>query len=191
MTEGTQFELGSKPFKRNSLTDWEGVAEAAKRGRLENVPADVFVRCYSQLSRIAADYAEPIPIVREVFVYCGKTGTGKSRRAWAEAGLDAFPKDPKSKWWTGLAHKKHAILDEFRGDIDIAHILRWTDVYPCLVETKGGSIPFLVEKLWFTSNLHPKDWYPNIDEDTKAALMRRLNITIMNDQYIPTNSLPE
>lgn len=175
---GTQFELGNRPIRRNKASDWESIYDNAKRGRMGDIPADILVRHYGNISRIAADNAQPIPIVREVYVFCGRTGTGKSRRAWDEAGADAYAKDPKSKWWTGLSNKKHAVVDEFRGDIDIAHILRWTDRYPCLVETKGGSIPFLVEKIWFTSNLKPEQWYPNLDTETVAALMRRLKVTI-------------
>jgi hypothetical protein len=29
---------------------------------------------------------------------------------------------------------------------------------------------------WITSNLHPRDWYPECDESTRLALERRLNI---------------
>lgn len=40
-------------------------------------------------------------IERVVQVYWGTTGTGKSHRAWAEAGITAYPKDPLSKFWDG------------------------------------------------------------------------------------------
>ena len=69
------------------------------------------------------------------------------------------------------------MLDEFRGGIDVSHILRWLDRYPVSVETKGGSRPLLASKIWITSNLDPRSWYPDLDEDTKEALLRRMNIT--------------
>ena len=50
--EGTQFELGKCPFRRNSSTDWESVWDAAKAGRIEEIPADVRVRSYAALERI-------------------------------------------------------------------------------------------------------------------------------------------
>lgn len=34
---GTQFELGQKPFRRNSSTDWATVRDAAKRGSLDGI----------------------------------------------------------------------------------------------------------------------------------------------------------
>lgn len=43
------FEFGEKPIQRNNKTDWEEVKEHAKAGNLDKVPADVFVKHYSQL----------------------------------------------------------------------------------------------------------------------------------------------
>jgi len=42
--EGTQFEIGVKPFKRNSKTDWNAVRTNAQEGSFESIPDDVFVR---------------------------------------------------------------------------------------------------------------------------------------------------
>lgn len=59
---------------------------------MDVIPADVYIRCYNQLRRIGADHLAPVGIERVIHVFWGGTGTGKSRRAWQEAGLDAFPK---------------------------------------------------------------------------------------------------
>lgn len=174
--QGTRFELGSKPLKRNSSTDWDAIRDQAKRGELDAIPADVYVRNYSALKRIAVDHARPIAIEREVIVYWGPTGSGKSRRAWDEAGLDAYPKDPLTKFWCGYSHQEHVVIDEFRGIVSISNVLRWFDRYPVLVEIKGSSTVFRAKKIWITSNLHPNDWYPELDALTKEALLRRLTI---------------
>lgn len=89
---GTQFELGTKRVRRNSPLDWDSIRESAKGGRLESIPADIYVRCYSQLRKIAVDHLRPVGIEREAVVFWGSTGLGKSRRAWFEAGEDAYPK---------------------------------------------------------------------------------------------------
>ena len=60
--------------------------------------------------------------------------------------------------------------------IDISHMLRWLDRYPVRVEIKGASRPLLAKKIWITSNLDPRLWYPDCDEQTKDALMRRLEV---------------
>jgi len=177
--EGTRFELGKKPFKRNSETDWNQVLELARAGDLKNreIPADVLIRCYGQLKQIAKDSMKPSAMERQVFVFWGTTGSGKSHRAWEEAGLDAFPKDPMTKFWDGYDGHKHVVIDEYRGGISISHMLRWLDKYPVCIEAKHGGTVFKAEKIWITSNIHPNDWYPDLDVETKAALLRRMTVT--------------
>ena len=94
----TRFELGGKPLRRNVQADWDQVRKAAQTGQLDDVPADIYVRHYFALQRIAGDNAIPIGIEKTTNVYWGSTGTGKSRKAWEEAGMDAYVKDPRTKW---------------------------------------------------------------------------------------------
>lgn len=173
----TRFELGERKLKRNDVRDWDKIRQSARSGDLESVPADVYVRCYNQLKRIAVDHLQPIGVEREVVVLWGRTGTGKSRRAWEEAGLQAYPKDPRSKFWDGYRGQEHVVIDEFRGGIDIAHLLRWFDRYPVIVEIKGSSVVLSAKKIWITSNISPEAWYPECDQETIAALRRRINVT--------------
>lgn len=179
--EGTQFEVGRRAVQRNNPPDWDAIATDARSGRLDTIPSDIYVRCYNQLRRIQGDHLAPCAVVREVYVFWGTTGTGKSRRAWDEAGLDAYPKDPRSKFWDGYGGHENVVIDEFRGGIDISHLLRWLDRYPVLVEVKGSTVVFKARKIWITSNIHPRDWYPDLDAETKNALERRLTIT----QFLP------
>lgn len=137
-------------------------------------------RYYNNLTKIAKDNLQPIGQQREVFVFWGKTGTGKSRRAWDEAGLGAYPKDPNTKFWDGYASHQHVVIDEYRGGININHLLRWFDRYPVIIEVKGGAHILLATKIWITSNLSPNEWYPDLDQETLAALRRRLTITHFN-----------
>ena len=95
---GSQFELGQRPFNRSSKTDWETVRTAAQSGDFVSIPPDIYVKHYSALRRISADHSKPPAMERSCSVFWGATGTGKSRRAWDEAGLDAYSKDPLSKW---------------------------------------------------------------------------------------------
>ncbi len=174
---GTQFEFGIKPFQRNSKTEWESVWESAKKGDLMSIPANVRVVSYRTLRAIGADFDCPRAMVRSTNVYWGKTQTGKSRKAWEEAGMDAYSKDPRSKFWCGYQGESNVVLDEFRGAIDISHLLRWLDRYPVRVEIKGSSVTLCATTYWITSNIHPREWYPDIDSETMAALLRRLTVT--------------
>lgn len=172
--EGSQFELGSKPIRRNSEHDWGKVLELAKEGKISEIPADLQVRYYRTLVSIAADYERPVANVKVVNVFHGTTGTGKSRRAWEEAGSNAYPKDPRTKWWDGYRGEENVIIDEFRGSIDISHMLRWLDRYPTRVERKGSTVVLRATTFWITSNLAPDQWYSELDSETKDALLRRL-----------------
>jgi hypothetical protein len=172
----TQFEIGTRPIGRSLSKDWNAIRSSACSGRMADIPPDVYVRCYNQLQRIAADHMEPVGIERKVFVFWGRTGTGKSRRAWEEAGLSAYPKSPLSKFWDGYRGHSNVVIDEFRGGIDIGNILRWFDRYPCIVEVKGSSVVLKATCIWITSNIPPEQWYPTIDAETLSALMRRLDV---------------
>lgn len=149
----------------------------AQQGRINEIDSQVYICHYNSLKRIAVDNMTAPEIERQVFVFFGPTRTGKSRRAWQEAGLDAYPKDPMSKFWDGYNGQKHVVIDEFRGGINISHILRWLDRYPVLVEVKGSSVPLKAEKIWITSNLPPLEWYPDLDNETKLALLERFQVT--------------
>ncbi len=174
---GTRFEFGGKPFDRSSRECWESVWESAKCGNFDAIEASVRVSHYRTLRAIAADFAEPVGVVRSVFVFWGPSGTGKSRKAWDDAGPGSYSKDPKSKFWCGYNGQASVIIDEFRGGIDICHMLRWLDRYPVNVEVKGSSVPLVASRIWITSNIPPRAWYPDLDIATFRALERRLLIT--------------
>lgn len=177
---GTQFEFGRRPICSSNKLDWDDIWAAAQTGSLDRIPSSIKVHCYSSLRRISTDFALPIGMERTCHVFWGPTGTGKSRRAWGEAGLLAYPKDPRTKWWCGYSNHEHVVIDEFRGAIDVSHLLRWLDRYPVLVEIKGGAQVLMAKSIWITSNLDPRLWYPDLDQDTLNALLRRLNITHFN-----------
>lgn len=176
--EGTRFELGKKAINRNSEKDWDLIVNNARSGNFQDIPGDVLVRCYGNIKKIRVDSLVPESGEKEVFVYWGKTGAGKSKRAWEEATFDAFPKDPNTKFWDGYSGQENVVIDEFRGTISISHMLRWLDRYPVIVEVKGSSCVFKAKKIWITSNLSPDDWYTELDAETKAALRRRFTQVI-------------
>jgi len=173
---GTQFELGARPIKRNDPHDWERIWELAVAGDLGCIPAQIRVQSYRTLRAICADHSKPVGMERSCNVYWGRTGSGKSRRAWEEAGLDAYAKDPNTKFWCGYHGQKHVIIDEFRGRIDVSHLLRWLDRYPVSVEIKGSSVPLAACKYWITSNVDPRLWFVDLDPETLQALLRRFYV---------------
>jgi len=176
--EGTQFQLGHLAMKRNCPADWDLVRTNAEQGNFKDIPSDIYIRNFSNLKRIHVDSLNPVEQEKEVYVFWGSTGTGKSRRAWQEATWDAYPKDPNSKFWDGYRGQENIVIDEFRGSISISHMLRWLDRYPTIVEIKGSSSVFKGKRIWITSNISPDQWYPDLDEETKSALRRRFTQVI-------------
>lgn len=177
--DGSQFELGVKPFKRNSKEDWALIKQQAQEGKLDDIPADIYLRFYSTLKKISVEYQKPIMRgAQEVIVIYGPAGVGKSRMAFDEVGDDYYIKSPLTKWFDGYHGQSTIIIDEFRGIVDISHVLKWLDRYPCAVEVKGSQV-FLNTKKWvITSNLSPNEWYQTLDIETKYALRRRFTRVI-------------
>lgn len=174
--EDSQFEWGKDPAEKGKGHDWAAIFDAAKRGEFESIPPHVRVTSYRVLKDIRKDHLKPVGIEKTVNVYWGPTGSGKSRRAWGEATFDAYPKDPNTKFWDGYDSHENVVIDEFRGKIDISHLLRWLDRYPVIVEAKHGAVSLAAKNIWITSNLSPQMWYPDLDDETVQALLRRLNV---------------
>ena len=158
--EGTQFEYGTPPVRRNVATDWDDVWRLAKAGEIESIPPQIRVCHYSSLRRISSDFGRTAAMDRCCYLFWGRTGTGKSRDAWNAAGMGSYSKDPRTKFWDGYRGEEHVVLDEFRGAIDVSHLLRWLDRYPVRVEIKGSSVPLCAKSIWITSNLPLESWYP-------------------------------
>jgi hypothetical protein len=183
--DGTRFELGSKPIKRNSKTDWEMVWNSAVSGDFSSIPYNIRVNSYNNLQKIAKDNMTCPFIVRKAKLFVGVTGSGKSWRAWQEAGKDAYSKISTTKFWDGYKGQTNVVIDEFYGQIGLSHILTWLDNYPVVIETKGGAMPLQAECYWITSNIPVDKWYPLASSDQLQALKRRLEIVEFNQAFVP------
>lgn len=177
---GTQFELGQLPKStKYTKEDWDLVKELAKAGKFDEITSSVMIRNWSNIVKIHGHFSNPEPVERTVKVFWGATGTGKSRTAWDEAGFDAYPKIPSTKFWDGYRGHEHVVCDEYTGQIGITHLLQWCDRYPVLVEIKGSVTCLRAKKIWITSNIDPRNWYndSNSTMEQRLALLRRLTIT--------------
>jgi len=108
----------------------------------------------------------------QVIVHWGDAGTGKTRKPYEE-GAFLFD-DYENGWWDGYEGESVICLDEFYGGIKFNSLLRWLDGYQLRLKIKGGFTYAQWSKVYITSNVPPDKWYPNIQDERKAALARRI-----------------
>ncbi len=112
-------------------------------------------------------------------VYWGDTKMGKSRRAYAVANTfdkwDYVAVGMKGSrlWWDGCEMAMCIVVEDYDGEWPMRTLLRVLDRYPMRVEIKGGHCQFVAKMVIFTSNKHPRDWYPDVEYDG-GPLQRRL-----------------
>lgn len=53
---GEFIELGTKPFQMNSKVCWDNVWQLAKEGKVEEIPANIRIRCYNSIKQIQKDH---------------------------------------------------------------------------------------------------------------------------------------
>ena len=119
-----------------------------------------------------------VPVVT---VFWCATGVGKSRRArQVIAGDDLYIWHPQqSTWFDSYDRHLSVLFEEFRGQLSFDFLLSLTDRYDCRIQFKGGLCQFVAMKIYFTSTLPPRDWYPELGaRDSSNQLERRLTHVI-------------
>lgn len=112
----------------------------------------------------------------------GSTGVGKTKYCW-DNHPEAYWKtrDPgNNQYWDGYDGEDTIIIDEFYGWLPWDFLLRLTDRYPLKLAVKLGTVPCAATTIIFTSNKHPRDWYPNSRygwDDTNPLKRRFTEIT--------------
>ena len=136
---------------------WERTWDLAKEGRIEEIPADIRVRHYNTVTKIASRYQKPPPKLPKLdnLWIVGPAGTGKS--TYVHSKYPGAFKKSFSKWWCGYRpdDEGHSvvILDDLHFKwADKEMLKNWADVFSFVAETKGGSMQIRPKQIIVTSN---------------------------------------
>jgi len=110
-----------------------------------------------------------------VTVLWGPSGSGKSRRA-REMHPDSFwltRHNNGNQYWDGYEGQANVVIDEFYGWLSRGFVQTLCDRYPMQLRTTSGSVACMIRHVTFTSNVHPRAWWPSIG---LGAMERRLDV---------------
>lgn len=136
-----------------------------------------YCRFFEKVQRIKEQKASRKFRKLSVNVRWGKAGTGKSKAVLQNP--DGSPRkdvykmecNDETLWWDGYNGEKTLVLDDFYGNIRYAHLLNLLDGYQMRLPIKGGFTYAMWDKVYITSNKHPRDWYA---KGLTPALARRI-----------------
>lgn len=177
-----QSEKGGQATKRK----WEDAQKAAKEGRFEDIPADLWIRYRNSFKQEyqeqRVESVKPIEgdLKKHFFWIWGPTGTGKSYLARQIARHIAANEEPflkqLNKWWSGYRMQKVVIIEEVNPSICqimASYFKQWCDKWPFSAETKGGAFERGIrpEYVIITSNYSIDDCFEK--EEDRLPMQRR------------------
>jgi len=182
--DGDYVELGTLPADDRRMAGGAATAAkyaeavaAARRGALDEIPADMLVRHYNAWKSIRQDNQIRVPDAESCtgVWYVGPPGSGKSRTA-RQRFPDAYLKQA-NKWWDGypFGSDTAVILEELAPEHKwmANYVKLWADRYAFMGETKGGQVMLRPRVICVTSNYEITDIWDGIDAE---AIKRRFRI---------------
>jgi len=179
--DGQFLEFGDRPATQEEKGEsekerWAKARRLAISGEFEEIPDDIFMRCYSTIKKIHTDYMPPMPNEDRpcgIWIH-GISGSGKTRSVHA-----AYPglfQKPRTKWWDGYQNEEVVLVDDVDAfDVRLGGDFKhWADCYAFIAEKKGGAVRIRPKKLFVTSQYRIEEIWT--DEQTRAALLRRFTI---------------
>lgn len=194
-------ELGAFPQRQEVKKRDERLQEAAEEldvikdgyKRPADIPSMTLLQCgfMPAYTALTADVLGPYRPDLQIFTLIGPPGTGKSyaiHHFWPAAGRCIMG---NSGIWFQNPTADCIVFEEFHGQIPIAKMLQFLDVYPMALEVKGGMRPAMYRTVVITSNTSPQYWYKPDPEDPRRqdtihALWDRLGFS--DGSYVPVRT---
>jgi len=169
---------------QGSRTDLETIADEIESGKLMYEIAKAhpsqYIRYNSGLEKLKFILSKHCEVFEkmEVIVIWGPPGSGKSKLAREMDPKLYNVQEPAGArlWFDGYDNEETILFDDFYGSWMPYHkLLQLLDIYPMLLEIKGGQTRRRWNKVIITSNKPPEEWY---NRDECDALLRRIKRTI-------------
>lgn len=129
----------------------------------------------------------------EVMLLFGSSGKGKSNYAksyFRSLNVPFYVHNAgKSKWFDQYDGQQNVVIDEYRGQMDLATFLGLLDWDGTRVEYKGGSRQFKALKIIITSPHPPERWYVgnnslSFGDDASVQIRRRIDKIVDMDDVL-------
>lgn len=174
--DGNWIEYGEKLPGQGHRSDLEEVAtKVLAKTPLSSIAADhpiEWIKFNRGITSLANTQATPKWREVLVLVYCGETGTGKTRRAMREESVYKLNQNTNGTlWFDGYDGETTLLIDDFYGWIKYGELLTLLDGYPYRCQIKGGHMWAKWDTVIITSNKAPDEWYTFQD---LSALKRRI-----------------
>lgn len=172
------WEEHGKMVEQGQRTDLDQVRIDIENGKSQKEIAKDDFGLWCRNYKAFAHYASMVEKHEErkcvIEVIYGKPGTGKSTLA-LKRYPNAYFKALDHQFWDGYTGQNEIIIDEFRpGSMPISKLLALVSPAPHQLNIKGLTTWCKATKILIISNYHPKDWYPDADKVSIAALQKRI-----------------
>lgn len=184
--EGTEelLEFGDKP-QQGARTDLKKIRDRIAAGEsvdelILNDPG--LGHCYGRTMDRLEDIVQRNKFRTEMtegIWYWGPTDVGKSHRSFEGYAPNTHYNVPvDGGWWDNYRGQETVIINDFRGEIPYAELLKLLDKWPHEVRRRNRPpTPFTSKLIIITSSMPPEKVYWRRDEeDNIAQLLRRLQV---------------
>lgn len=191
-----QFGQPSANQGRGQRNDLQELYQLVKEGKSDMELADynfeAFSRTLKAIDRIRFQNRPKCETAREIILYTGPTGVGKTRSAY-EAYPELFELAIGSGvWFDGYVGQETVLLDEFEGEMPLTSALKILDpFYVRMAPVKGSFTWWNPKRVIVTSNSHPMHWYDYSKRVEKEAALRRRFTKVYHGANLECLDTPE
>lgn len=182
-------QLGTFSNRQGQRTELLRVIDSIEQGATENDIAMSAPREYIKYPRGIKALLQQHAFKRKnvhnkikVHIRYGETRSHKTRYVYDKytpQGVDEPVWNGTKYWYDGYDGQKVCMFNEFTGNTcSIEYLLHITDDYYRKIETKGGMTVHNWDEIYFTSNVHPSEWFNSwegIPQEQQDAFLQRID----------------